>query len=46
MNMWNRTSPNDGDLLDLIDEWIAVASTQKTLLVDNPAKLYTGSATP
>ena len=32
--------PNDGDLLNLLSEWIPDSETRKAVLVDNPAKLY------
>lgn len=32
--------PNDGDLVDLLPEWIPDAATRRKILVDNPAKLY------
>lgn len=32
--------PNDGDLCDLLAEWIPDAATRKKVLVDNPAKMY------
>ncbi len=32
--------PNDGDLVDLLPEWIPDAATQQKILVDNPARLY------
>jgi hypothetical protein len=35
-----RNGPNDGDLVDLIPEWIEEAAAQKQILVDNPRKLY------
>ncbi len=38
--MWERTMPNDGDLIDLIGEWMPDEATRKKILVDNPAKLY------
>jgi 2-pyrone-4,6-dicarboxylate lactonase len=40
VNMDGRNVPNDGDLVDLIPEWIEDAATQKQILVDNPRKLY------
>ena len=38
--MDGRNVPNDGDLVDLIPEWIEDAATQKQILVDNPRTLY------
>ena len=35
-----RDMPNDGDLLDLVAEWLADASLRQAVLVDNPASLY------
>jgi 2-pyrone-4,6-dicarboxylate lactonase len=32
--------PNDGDLLNLLAEWVPDAATRRRILVDNPAKLY------
>ncbi len=32
--------PNDGDLCDLLGDWIPDAATRKQVLVDNPARLY------
>ena len=32
--------PNDGDLVDLLGEWIPDAGTRRKVLVDNPAQLY------
>lgn len=32
--------PNDGDLLDLLATWVPDAALRKTILVDNPARLY------
>ena len=32
--------PNDGDLCDLLSDWIPDAATRKQVLVDNPARLY------
>jgi predicted TIM-barrel fold metal-dependent hydrolase len=33
-------TPNDGDLLDLLAEFVPDAATRKKILVDNPAALY------
>jgi 2-pyrone-4,6-dicarboxylate lactonase len=35
-----KRMPNDGDLCDLLLDWIPDAATRKTILVDNPARLY------
>jgi predicted TIM-barrel fold metal-dependent hydrolase len=32
--------PDDGDLLDLLADWVPNAETRKRILVDNPARLY------
>jgi predicted TIM-barrel fold metal-dependent hydrolase len=32
--------PNDGDLVELISEWIPDAATRGRILVDNPCQLY------
>jgi predicted TIM-barrel fold metal-dependent hydrolase len=32
--------PNDGELLDLLAEWVPDARTRNMILVDNPAELY------
>jgi len=40
VNMDGRNVPNDGDLVDLIPQWIEDAAKQKQILVDNPRKLY------
>ena len=44
VNMDGRNVPNDGDLVDLIPEWIENAAAQRQILVDNPRKLYGFSA--
>lgn len=36
----SQRMPNDGDLCDLLAEWIPDASTRKRVLVDNPAQVY------
>jgi len=40
VNMNDRQMPNDGDLVDLIPEWIPDEMTRKRILVDNPCALY------
>jgi len=40
VNMDGRNVPNDGDLVDLVPEWITEATLQKQILVDNPRRLY------
>ena len=32
--------PNDGDLCDLLGDWVPDAATRQQVLVDNPARLY------
>jgi predicted TIM-barrel fold metal-dependent hydrolase len=40
VNMDGRGMPNDGDLVDLIPEWIPGEAERRAILVDNPARLY------
>jgi len=40
VNMDGRAMPNDGDLVDLIPEWIVPEAAQRQILVDNPNRLY------
>ncbi len=40
VNMEGRNVPNDGDLVDLIPQWIEDPARQKQILVDNPRQLY------
>lgn len=40
VNMNDRQMPNDGDLVDLLEEWIPDAATRRQILVDNPASLF------
>jgi 2-pyrone-4,6-dicarboxylate lactonase len=40
VNMDGRRIPNDGDLVDLIPEWITDEATRRRILVDNPCALY------
>jgi 2-pyrone-4,6-dicarboxylate lactonase len=40
VNMNDRQMPNDGDLVDLLSEWIPDAAMRKRILVDNPCTLY------
>ena len=35
-----RDMPNDGDLLDLLAQWLPDADLRRTVLVDNPQSLY------
>jgi predicted TIM-barrel fold metal-dependent hydrolase len=32
--------PNDGDLADLLSEWIPDETLRRKVLVDNPERLY------
>ncbi|MFW5833369.1 MAG: amidohydrolase family protein [Pseudomonadota bacterium] len=38
--------PNDGALLDLLDDWVPDAATRDRILRDNPARLYGFEAVP
>ena len=38
--LWDVPMPDDGDLIDLIGEWIPDEATRRRILVDNPAALY------
>ena len=40
VNMNDRAMPNDGDLVDLLAEWIPDAALRETILVDNPRALF------
>jgi len=40
VNMTGRTMPNDGDLVDLLAEWLPDEALRKRILVDNPAALF------
>jgi 2-pyrone-4,6-dicarboxylate lactonase len=40
VNLDGREMPNDGDLLDLLAEWVPDAATRKRILVDNACALY------
>jgi 2-pyrone-4,6-dicarboxylate lactonase len=40
VNMNDRQMPNDGDLLDLLLDWVPDSATRSRILVDNPAALY------
>jgi predicted TIM-barrel fold metal-dependent hydrolase len=35
-----RAMPNDGDLLDLLADWVPDDALRRRILVDNPARLY------
>jgi predicted TIM-barrel fold metal-dependent hydrolase len=38
--MVKRAMPNDGDLLDLLFDWVPDTAVRQKILVDNAAKLY------
>jgi predicted TIM-barrel fold metal-dependent hydrolase len=40
MTKWTIPMPNDGELADLLMNWIPDAGLRKQILVDNPATLY------
>jgi 2-pyrone-4,6-dicarboxylate lactonase len=40
VNMNDRAMPNDGDLVDLLGEWVPDGATRKRILVDNACELY------
>ena len=40
VNMDGRAMPNDGDLVDLIPEWIVEERARQQILVENPSRLY------
>lgn len=40
VNMNGRRMPNDGDLFDLLGEWVPDAATRRAILVDHPRELY------
>jgi 2-pyrone-4,6-dicarboxylate lactonase len=40
VNMNGRAMPNDGDLFDLLAQWVPDAAERKRILVDNPRELY------
>jgi predicted TIM-barrel fold metal-dependent hydrolase len=40
VNMNDRQMPNDGDLLDLMLDWVPDSATRNRILVDNAAALY------
>lgn len=39
-NMWDLPMPDDGDLIDLIGDWMPDESTMLKILVENPKTLY------
>lgn len=40
VNMWNRAMPNDGDLLDLLLEWVPEATLRDRILSEQARRLY------
>ena len=38
--MVTRPMPNDGDLLDVLGQWVPDATLRRRILVDNPQRLY------
>ena len=38
--MLDGPMPNDGALLDLLEDWIPEPETRQRVLTENPAKLY------
>ncbi|MBA2960623.1 amidohydrolase family protein [Ramlibacter sp. MAH-25] len=40
VNMNGRAMPNDGDLFDLLAEWVPDADVRARILVDNPRSVY------
>ncbi|MGE0348276.1 amidohydrolase family protein [Hydrogenophaga sp.] len=40
VNMNGRGMPNDGDLFDLLAQWVPDAAVRERILVDNPRALY------
>lgn len=40
VNLNGRAMPNDGDLFDLLAQWVPDAAARQRILVDNPARLY------
>ena len=40
VNLDGREMPNDGDLLDLLAEWVPDGATRDRILVDNACALY------
>lgn len=37
---WTNPMPNDGELCDLLGDWVRDAAARQKVLVDNPARLY------
>jgi len=40
VNMNGRGMPNDGDLFDLLGDWVSASATLERILVTNPRRLY------
>jgi 2-pyrone-4,6-dicarboxylate lactonase len=40
VRVWDYPMPDDAALVDLLAEWAPDAATRRTILTDNPAKLY------
>ena len=40
MLKWTNPMPNDGDLCDLLGDWVPDPAIRRQVLVDNPARLY------
>ena len=40
VNMHGRAMPNDGDLVDLLLDWVDDEATRNRILADNPRELY------
>jgi len=38
--MGKQLMPNDGDLVDMLADWVPDEAQRKKVLVDNPARLY------
>lgn len=39
-SLWEKPMPNDGDLVDVLADWLPDEATRKAVLADNPARLY------
>jgi 2-pyrone-4,6-dicarboxylate lactonase len=40
VNLDGREMPNDGDLVDLLLEWVPDGATRNRILIENPCALY------
>jgi predicted TIM-barrel fold metal-dependent hydrolase len=40
VNLDGREMPNDGDLVDLVLEWVPGSATRDRILIENPCALY------